>query len=47
MHYDYEYTNSGSPIGQPKKIEDATAFDTMVPVVDKVDQWYLQATYRY
>ncbi len=47
IHYDYDYTNSGSPIGQPVKIEDATAFNTMVPVVDKVDQWYVSATYRY
>lgn len=47
IHYDYEYTNSGSYLGEPVKIEDATAFNTMMPVVDKVDNFYLKMTYRF
>lgn len=47
LHYDYQYTNSGSFLGQPVKIEEATAFNTMMPVVDKVDQFYLKMTYKF
>jgi hypothetical protein len=47
IHYDYEYTNSGNFMGEPVKIEDATAFNTLMPVVDKVDQFYLKMTYRF
>ncbi|ADD68443.1 hypothetical protein Dacet_1679 [Denitrovibrio acetiphilus DSM 12809] len=47
QHFDYEYTGSGSYLGAPKKIEDATAFDTMMAVTDKVDKVYASFTYRY
>ncbi len=45
--YDYEYTGSGNPLGEPVKISDATAFDTLLPVVDRVDIYYLSATLRF
>ncbi|MBW2370645.1 MAG: DUF3373 family protein, partial [Deltaproteobacteria bacterium] len=45
--YDFEYTGSGNPLGKPVKIDDATAFDTLFPVVDKVWSAYLSATLRY
>ncbi len=45
--YDYEYTGSGMPLGAPKKIENATAFDALMPIVDKVDNIYLSLTARY
>ncbi len=38
LYYDYEYTNSGSPVGAPQKVEDViagTAF-SMLPVIDTV-----------
>ncbi|KAA0256981.1 DUF3373 domain-containing protein [Deferribacter autotrophicus] len=47
IYYDYEYTNSGNYLGEPVKISEATAFNTMMPVVDKVEQFYLKATYRF
>lgn len=47
QHFDYEYTGSGSYLGAPVKVEDATALNTMMPVTDKVDKVYLSATYRY
>ncbi len=47
QHYDYEYTGSGSPLGAPKKIENVTAFDTLMPVFDKIDNIYLSLTVRY
>ena len=45
--YDYEYTGSGNPLGAPVKISDATAFDTLFPVADKVTDLYLSATLRF
>lgn len=47
QYYDYEYTGSGNPLGKPVKISDATALDTLFPVVDKVWNLYLSATLRY
>jgi len=35
------------PLGAPKKIENATAFDALMPIVDKVDNIYLSLTARY
>lgn len=37
LYYDYEYTNSGSPVGAPQKVEDVqngTAY-SLLPVIDK------------
>ncbi|MGA1862912.1 DUF3373 family protein [Deferribacter thermophilus] len=47
IHYDYEYTNSGNYMGEPVKIDDATAFNTLMPVVDKVDNYYAKLTFRF
>lgn len=46
-YYDYEYTGSGNPLGAPVDISDATALDTLFPVVDKVWNAYLSATVRF
>ncbi len=46
-YYDYNYTGSGNPLGAPVKIDDASAFDTIFPVVDKVWDGYLSATVRF
>jgi hypothetical protein len=45
--YDYEYTNSGNPLGEPVKISDATAFDALFPVIDKMQIYYLSAVLRF
>ena len=45
MYYDYEYTGSGSPLGKPLKIDDVSAFDSMMPVVD--DLWVGSASLNY
>ena len=45
MYYDYEYTGSGSPLGKPVKIDDTTAFDTLLPVVD--DLWVGSTSLNY
>jgi len=47
MYQDYKYTNSGSFLGEPVEIDKATAFNTMMPVVDKVTNYYVKLTYRY
>ena len=46
-YYDYEYTGSGNPLGEPVSISDATALDTLFPVTDKVWNVYLSATVRF
>jgi hypothetical protein len=45
--YDYDYSGSGNPLGAPVKISEATALDTLFPVVDKVMDLYLSATLRF
>lgn len=45
--YDYDYTNSGSPLGAPKKISDVSALDSLMPVVDKINVYYASVTYRF
>jgi hypothetical protein len=47
QYYDYDYTGSGNPMGEPVKISDATAFDTLNAVIDKVWLGYLSATIRF
>ncbi len=45
--YDYEYTNSGNPLGKPVDIDDATALDALTPLVDDVQVYYLSATVEF
>jgi hypothetical protein len=49
LYYDYEYTNSGSPVGKPQKVSDVlagTAFN-MLPVVDKAWDGYASLTIQF
>ncbi len=46
-YYDYDYTGSGNPLGEPVKISEATAFDTLNAVVDTVWDGYVAVTFRY
>ncbi len=46
QYYDYEYTGSGNPLGEPVKIKELTAKDTLFPVADTVWNVYLSATIR-
>lgn len=45
--YDYEYTGSGNPLGEPVKIEDAMALDTLNAVIDDVWMGYLSINLRW
>ncbi|MEJ2037778.1 MAG: DUF3373 family protein [Desulfosarcinaceae bacterium] len=47
MYYDYDYTGSGNPLGEPMKISDLTSLDALNAVVDEVWQAYLSATLRF
>jgi hypothetical protein len=47
QYYDYDYTGSGNPLGEPAKIDELTSFDALFPVIDKVWNIYLSATLRY
>lgn len=46
-YYDYEYTGSGNPLGEPVEIDEITSLDAMMPVVDEVWDAYLSFTFRY
>ncbi len=49
LYYDYKYTNSGTPVGKPQKIddvEDGLAF-SMLPAVDKVWDGYASLTVKF
>ena len=46
-YYDYEYTGSSSPIGEPVSIDELTSLDALNPVVDEVWDAYLSLTFRY
>lgn len=47
QYYDYEYTGSGNPIGEPVKISELTSLDAINAVVDEVWLVYLSATLRF
>lgn len=47
QYYDYDYTGSGNPLGAPVDIDELTSLDALFPVVDKVWNVYLSATFRY
>jgi len=46
-YYDYEYTGSGSPMGEPMKIDELNSLNAFNPVVDKVMDGYISLTFRY
>lgn len=46
--YDYEYTGSGNFMGAPQKIgEELDGLHAMMPVVDTMEKYYFNATYRF
>jgi hypothetical protein len=47
QYYDYEYSGSGNPLGEPVKIDELTSLDALFPVVDEVWNVYLSATLRF
>lgn len=47
QYYNYDYTGSGNPLGEPVKIDNLTSLDALFPVVDKVWNAYLSATLRW
>ncbi|MBU0664862.1 MAG: DUF3373 family protein [Proteobacteria bacterium] len=47
QYYDYEYSGSGSPMGDPVKISDLTSLDAFMPVVDTMWNYYVNLAYRW
>jgi hypothetical protein len=49
IYYDYEYTGSGSPVGEPKKIEDVKngLENSLMPVVDSAWDANLSFTFKF
>mgnify|MGYP003563521301 CR=1 FL=1 len=46
-YYDYEYTGSGNPMGEPEKIDDINSLSALNPVIDEVLDGYISLTFRY
>ncbi len=46
-YYDYDYTGSGNPMGEPLKISELNSLGALNPVIDKVWDAYLSLTFRY
>ncbi|MDX2454863.1 DUF3373 family protein [Desulfosarcina sp.] len=46
-YYDYEYTGSGNPMGEPMKIAELNSLNALNPVIDEVWDGYLSLTFRY
>ena len=49
IYYDYEFSNSGSPVGKPQKISDLQDGDvySLMPVVDTAWDAYAQITMQF
>lgn len=47
QYYDYEYTGSGNPMGEPVEISELTSLDALNAVVDEAWLVYLSATLRF
>ncbi len=45
--FDYQYTGSGNPLGEPVSIDDVTAMEAIFPVIDDMQIYYLSAVFRY
>lgn len=49
IYYDYDYTNSGSPVGAPRKVKDVKDGQavSLLPVVDKAWDGYASLTVKF
>jgi len=49
LYYDYEYTGSGAPVGEPKKVDDVIAGKeySMLPVVDEAYDANISLTVKF
>lgn len=45
--YDYKYTGSGNPLGEPVEIDEINALDAIFPVTDEVWNYYISANVRF
>jgi hypothetical protein len=46
-YYDYEYSGSGNPMGEPVKIDELNSLNALTPVTDEVWDAYVSFTFRY
>lgn len=47
QYYDYEYSGSGNPMGEPVKIEDLNALDAFLPITESMWNYYMNIVYRW
>ena len=47
QQYWFQNSGSGNPLGEPKDVEDVNGMDSIFPVIEKMQQYYLSAVYRF
>ena len=47
QYYDYAYSGSGNPMGEPVKISELNALDAFLPVTDTMWNYYMNLVYRW
>ncbi len=47
QYYDYDYSGSGNPLGEPVKISELSALDAFLPVTDTMWNYYLNLVYNW
>lgn len=45
--YDYKYTGSGNPLGEPIRVSDVNSLDALNPVIDNVWNYYASVTMQF
>ena len=45
--YKFNYSGSGNPLGKPVDVDDVTGMETIFPVIDQMQQYYLSIVYRF
>jgi len=47
QQYWFQNSGSGNPLGEPKDVKDVNGMDSIFPVIEKMQQYYLSAVYRF
>ena len=45
--YWFNYSGSGNPLGKPVDVDEVTGMDSIFPVIDEMQQYYLSVVFRY
>jgi hypothetical protein len=45
--YWFNYSGSGNPLGEPVDVDEVTGLDSIFPVIDEMQQYYLSVVFRF